>query len=220
MLGQQVRLGRSVLVLQHGCGGGTLQLLAGSPRGGSSARPAPVIAHQANAILALRTLDIDIAPGLDKRGEVFDELKFLTKRGRPIRALPFRALADRLGTSNYAVHRADLQQTLLDALGDDQVIELNAAATGFVTGDDGVEVTFEDGRKAAGDVLIGADGFNSAGSRRLGKEEIAGLFAGWADEVREGIRVSAATCWTSSPSPPRARWPTSRPISPSRCRWG
>ncbi|MEE1931324.1 FAD-dependent monooxygenase [Streptomyces sp. TRM 70351] len=216
------------------------------------------VSLMANAILALRALDIDIAPGLDKRGEVFDELKFLTKRGRPIRTLPFRELADRLGASNYAVHRADLQQTLLDALGNDQAIELNAAATGFVSGDDGVEVTFEDGRTASGDVLIGADGFNSAirrqvadadeprpgnyacwlatvpfshprmtkgyaahywgrgqrfgladighgraywwgtknvpvgasGRLRRGKEGLTGLFAGWADEVQEAIRVT------------------------------
>lgn len=216
------------------------------------------VSLMANAILALRTLDIDIASGLDKRAEIFDELKFRTRGGRPIRALPFRELADRLGASNYAVHRADLQQTLLDALGPDQDIELGAAATGFTTGDDGVEVTFEDGRKAAGDILIGADGFNSAirrqvagadeprpgnyecwlatvpfshprmtkgyaahywgrgqrfgladighgraywwatknipagvtGRWRLGKQEVAELFAGWADEVREVIRVT------------------------------
>ncbi|MFJ7069813.1 FAD-dependent monooxygenase [Streptomyces sp. NPDC101115] len=220
------------------------------------------VSLMSNAILALRSLDIDIAPSLDKRGEIFDELKFLTRRGRPIRAIPFRDLADRLGAPNYAVHRADLQQSLLDAIGGDQAVELNAAAKEFVTCDDGVEVTFEDGRKAAGDILIGADGFNSAIRRQVasadeprpgnyvcwlatvpfshprltkgyaahywgrgqrfgladighgraywwgtknvpagtpedrpygkdfGKKEIAGLFAGWADEVRQAIRVT------------------------------
>ncbi|WP_316520453.1 FAD-dependent oxidoreductase [Kitasatospora brasiliensis] len=239
------------------------------------------VSLMSNAILALRTLDIDIASGLEKRGEVFDELKFLTKRGRSIRALPFGELAERLGASNYAVHRADLQRTLLDALGDDRVIELNAAATGFVTGDDGVEVTFEDGRKVSGDILIGADGFNSAIRRqaahaddprpgnylcwlatvpfshprltkgyaahywgrgqRFGladighgraywwatknvpswatrrrpfdKEEIAGLFAGWADEVREAIRVTpeeTIVSITAKDRPFRQRWGTGR----------
>ncbi|MER7701950.1 FAD-dependent monooxygenase [Kitasatospora sp. NPDC097605] len=137
-----------------------------------------------NAILALRTLDIDIAPGLDKRAEVFDELKFLTRRGRPIRALPFRDLARRLGASNYAVHRADLQQTLLEAVGGDQVIELNAAATGFTADDDGVEVAFEDGRTVSGDLLIGADGFNSAIRRQIAV----------ADDPRPGDYV----CWLAT----------------------
>ncbi|MER6032249.1 FAD-dependent monooxygenase [Streptomyces sp. NPDC001851] len=239
------------------------------------------VSLMSNAILALRTLGIDIAPGLDKRGEIFDELKFLTRRGRLIRALPFRELADRLGASNYAVHRADLQQTLLDALGDDQAIELNAAATGFVTGDDGVEVTFQDGRKATGDILIGADGFNSAirrqiavadeprpggyvcwlatvpfshprmtkgyaahywgrgqrfgladighgraywwgtknipagasVSRRFGKEQIIRLFAGWADEVQEAIRVTPEETIvriTAQDRPFLQRWGTGR----------
>lgn len=215
------------------------------------------VSLMSNAISALRTLDIDIAPGLDKRGEIFDELKFLSRRGRSIRAMPFRDLADRLGAANYAVHRADLQQTLLDALGD-QHIELNAGASGFTADDDGVEVTFEDGRKVSGDILIGADGFNSAirrqvtgpeeprsgnyvcwlatvpfehprmtkgyaahywgrgerfgladighgraywwgtknvpatttGNRRVSKAEIARVYDGWADEVRQVIRAT------------------------------
>ncbi|TGB14804.1 FAD-dependent monooxygenase [Streptomyces sp. MZ04] len=241
------------------------------------------VSLMSNAVLALRTLDIDIAPGLEKRGEVFDELKFLTRRGRLIRALRFRELADRLGASNHAVHRADLQQTLLDALGGDQHIELNAAAKEFVTGDDGVEVTFEDGRKASGDVLIGADGFNSAirrqvadadadeprpgnyvcwlatvpfshprmtkgyaahywgrgqrfgladighgraywwatknvpdwvtGNPRLGKEKVAGLFAGWAEEVQEAIRVTPEeniVSITAQDRPFLERWGTGR----------
>jgi 2-polyprenyl-6-methoxyphenol hydroxylase-like FAD-dependent oxidoreductase len=234
-----------------------------------------------NAVLALRSLDIDIAPGLEKRGAVFDELKFLTRRGRPIRALPFREVSDRLGASNYAVHRADLQQTLLDALGDGSVIELGAAAAEFVSGEDGVEVTFEDGRTASGDVLIGADGFNSAirrqvagadeprpgnyacwlatvpfthprmskgyaahywgrgqrfgladighgraywwatknvppgtsGHLRRGKEGLAGLFAGWADEVREAIRTTpeeSIVRITAQDRPFLRRWGTGR----------
>ncbi|MCD2463844.1 FAD-dependent monooxygenase [Streptomyces sp. MBT42] len=236
-----------------------------------------------NAVLALRSLDIDIAPGLDKRAEVFDELKFLTRRGRPIRALPFREVSERLGASNYAVHRADLQQTLLDALGDESVIEFGAAAAGFVSGEDGVEVTFEDGRTASGDFLIGADGFNSAirrqvadpaadeprpgnyacwlatvpfshrrmtkgyaahywgrgqrfgladigrgraywwatknvppgasGHLRRGKEGLEGLFAGWADEVREAIRTTpeeSIVRITAQDRPFLQRWGTGR----------
>lgn len=102
---------------------------APEPRPGTTA-----VSLMSDAILALRTLDIDIdidiAPGLDERAEIFHELNFLTKRGRPIRALPFGELAKHLGASNHAVHRADLQQSLLDALGADQVIELGAQPRG------------------------------------------------------------------------------------------
>ncbi|GFH34806.1 FAD-dependent monooxygenase [Streptomyces pacificus] len=234
-----------------------------------------------NAVLALRTLDIDIAPGLAKRGQVFEELRFLTRSGRPIRALPFGEVSDRLGASNYAVHRADLQQTLLDALGDEGVIEFGATAAGFANGEDGVEVTFEDGRTASGDLLIGADGFNSAirrqvahadgprpgnyacwlatvpfahprmsrgyaahywgrgqrfgladigggraywwatknvppgasGHLRRGKAGLEGLFAGWADEVREAIRTTpeeSIVRITAQDRPFLRRWGTGR----------
>ncbi|MFH9672966.1 FAD-dependent monooxygenase [Streptomyces sp. NPDC017405] len=239
------------------------------------------VSLMANAILALRSAGIDITPGLDKRAVVFDELRFLTKRGRLIRALPFRGLADKLGAPNYAVHRADLQQTLLDAAGPGLAIELGATATGFITGDDGVEVTFEDGRKATGDLLIGADGFNSAlrrqvatadeprpggyvcwlatvpfshprmtkgyaahywgrgqrfgladighgraywwatknvpagisPSRRPGKAGVTRLFAGWADEVREAIRITpeeTIVSITAQDRPFLSRWGSGR----------
>jgi 2-polyprenyl-6-methoxyphenol hydroxylase-like FAD-dependent oxidoreductase len=112
----------------------------------------------ANAVLALRALDIDL--GLEKRGRTVEHSDLLDARGRPLRSMPFREAGERLGASSVLVYRGDLQAALLEALGDGRVT-LGAAATGYEVTDAGVRVRFEDGREAVGDVLVGADGINS-----------------------------------------------------------
>lgn len=125
-----------------------------------------------NAISALHTLGIHLDDELAARGRVFDGLSFLTKKGRPIRRMDFGTFAREQGAPNFAIHRADLQAALLEAAGTDLRLELGAVATGFETVDGGVRVDFTDGRQAHGDVLIGADGFNSAIRNQLhGPEE-------------------------------------------------
>jgi len=94
-----------------------------------------------------------------KDAQVFESLRFLTRNGRPIRAIDFGDVARRNGQPSVAIHRASLQQALLEAA--DCKIELGVTATGYVYDSNGVVVTFNDGREVRADVLIGADGFNS-----------------------------------------------------------
>jgi len=117
-----------------------------------------------NAVLALRTLDIDL--GLEKHGQAIDEFAVTNHRGRPIRHQPLKAVADRLGAPSVNISRSALQQVLLDAAGDTP-ITLGATATGYQADEDGVTVRFADGTSARGDVLVGADGFGSAIRRQL-----------------------------------------------------
>lgn len=61
------------------------------------------------------------------------------------------------------IHRADLHETLADAVQNmkDGLVHLNKKATGYTETQDGVELRFEDGTSASGDLLIGADGVKS-----------------------------------------------------------
>lgn len=118
-----------------------------------------------NAQVALRSAGIEL-----DLGQPYDELHFLTERGRMIRTIPFRHLGERLGGRNVAVHRAELQRALLAQAGDTPVA-LGAVATGFHRDGAGVRVEFADGRQARGDVVIGADGFHSAVRRQLAGPE-------------------------------------------------
>ncbi|MFK0295419.1 FAD-dependent monooxygenase [Streptomyces sp. NPDC090442] len=122
-----------------------------------------------NAISALDSLGIDLA--LERRGQVANTFTIMDSRGRHIRELPMREVSDALGVPNVCISRADLQQALLEAA-DDCSITLGAAATGYTSDVDGVEVEFADGRQARGDLLIGADGINSVVRHQLvGPEE-------------------------------------------------
>ncbi|WP_419236544.1 FAD-dependent oxidoreductase [Serratia fonticola] len=111
----------------------------------------------ANALTALA--DVGVKPDF-KDARVFESLKFLTSDGRPIRDIDFGVLTHRIGQPNLAIHRATLQQALLEQVVDCK-IELGVTATGYFHDGNGVIVNFNDGRKLRADVLIGADGFNS-----------------------------------------------------------
>ncbi|MFD5931685.1 FAD-dependent monooxygenase [Streptomyces sp. NPDC060333] len=117
-----------------------------------------------NAVTALAGLGIDL--GLDKRGQAVESFTIMDRRGRLIRDLPFKDACEQVGAPSFCLGRAELQEALLTEVGDCPV-HLGAAAADFEIGDPGVTVRFKDGRSASGDVLIGADGFNSAVRRRL-----------------------------------------------------
>ncbi|MET8681402.1 FAD-dependent monooxygenase [Streptomyces sp. NPDC004647] len=146
-------------------------------------RPAGgAVSLMTNAVLALRTLGIDLK--LEESAEILEELHFLTTRGKVIRTLKFKEICDRLGAPSFGITRTLLQQLLLREIGDCP-ITLGAVAGGFEPDGDGVRVRFEDGRAARGDVLIGADGFNSAIRRQLvGPEQ---------------PRESGYICWVATP---------------------
>jgi 2-polyprenyl-6-methoxyphenol hydroxylase-like FAD-dependent oxidoreductase len=209
-----------------------------------------------NAVAALRAMGIDLA--LERRGRVCDIGEIRTTSGRVMRKLPVQQLTKEVGAPCIAIHRADLQATLLEAAGDCP-IHTGAVAKHFSRTPDGVRLTFEDGSHAEADMLIGADGIRSAirsqlagtseprdsgficwlactpfehprvppgfsghywgtgqrfgihdlgrgrvywwGTKNMargdalrwsgGKEELARLYKGWADEVKQAIRVTA-----------------------------
>ncbi|MGR4882545.1 FAD-dependent monooxygenase [Streptomyces sp. LARHCF249] len=120
-----------------------------------------------NAVGALNSLGVGI--DLEKRGEALRSYHVKTASGRLIREFPFPDIIGRLGVPSVLITRADLQQSLLEAA-EGIPLHFGAAATGFETEEvpgGGVRVAFDDGTTAEGDVLIGADGFNSAVRRQL-----------------------------------------------------
>ncbi|MFJ1709558.1 FAD-dependent monooxygenase [Kitasatospora sp. NPDC088346] len=117
-----------------------------------------------NAVTALATLGIDL--GLDKRGQTVESFTIMDRRGRRIRDLPFKEACDTVGAPSVCLSRTDLQEALLAEAGDCPV-NLGATAVGFEAGGGGVTVRLADGRSASGNILVGADGFDSAVRRHL-----------------------------------------------------
>ncbi|MFJ4806788.1 FAD-dependent monooxygenase [Streptomyces murinus] len=125
-----------------------------------------------NAVTALTGFGIDL--GLDKRGQSVESFRYMDRRGRRIRDLPFKEACEQVGAHSYCISRADLQEALLAEVGDCP-IHLGAAAVGFEAAGRTVSARFTGGRSASGDILIGADGFNSAVRRYLvGPEQARG----------------------------------------------
>ncbi|WP_432246979.1 FAD-dependent monooxygenase [Streptomyces sanyensis] len=117
-----------------------------------------------NATAALATLDIDL--GLEKRGRVMETYRVKDRKGRLIREFPFPEITRRIGVPCVCISRSDLFAALLDQTADIP-IRLGAAADRFAVEGDRARVQFTDGREAEADLLVGADGFNSAVRRQL-----------------------------------------------------
>jgi 2-polyprenyl-6-methoxyphenol hydroxylase-like FAD-dependent oxidoreductase len=90
--------------------------------------------------------------------------------------------AARYGSPHYTMHRADLQEMLRRAVEreDPKAIRLGARCTGFDASAKGVTLTFENGQRASGDAVIGADGIHSVIRQSLfgaDKAEFTGFMA-------------------------------------------
>jgi 2-polyprenyl-6-methoxyphenol hydroxylase-like FAD-dependent oxidoreductase len=122
-------------------------------------------------VAALRTLGI--VGELERKGAVVRRFDHRLSDGTILARTPFVQVCDKLGVPSVAIHRSELQQVLLGALGDCP-LTLGARCEQFEDDPAGgrVRVRFADGRDVEGDVLIGADGFHSAVRRHLvGPEE-------------------------------------------------
>ncbi|WP_026128702.1 FAD-dependent monooxygenase [Nocardiopsis halophila] len=117
-----------------------------------------------NALSALDSLGIDL--GLEKRGRTLDRYLVKDRRGRLVREFPFPEIVDRIGVPCVCIGRADLFAALRQEA-EGIPVHLGRAAEGFEAGEDGVAVRFADGGTAEGDLLVGADGFNSAVRRQV-----------------------------------------------------
>src|SRR5690606_22119416 len=91
-------------------------------------------------------------------------------RGDVLSALPFREVSAAVGgPPPVAIHRATLQQALLEACRP-LAPALGQAARGYALREREVELALEQGEVVPGDVLIGADGIHSAARAQLAAE--------------------------------------------------
>ncbi|QLY27919.1 FAD-dependent monooxygenase [Nocardia huaxiensis] len=136
---------------------------------------------QSNAMNALRTLDLGIDEELLRVGGRARSFTFRYPDGSDMRRVDVAPIDAELGAPAVAVARKDLHEVLLAACGDDLRVETGAEAVSFSETADAVEVRFADGRTLSADVLIGADGINSAVRAQLHGSEAPrpGKFVCW-----------------------------------------
>jgi len=117
-----------------------------------------------NAVLALA--DLGVADALHAIAPAQSRCEFRTWRGTRLAVLPVRQFAERYGQPVVAVGRDDLIDLLAAALGDEPV-RGGAEVVGYQQDAGGVTARLSNGTLERGDVLVGADGINSAVRRQL-----------------------------------------------------
>jgi 2-polyprenyl-6-methoxyphenol hydroxylase-like FAD-dependent oxidoreductase len=94
-------------------------------------------------------------------GQLLERFEFTTKRARRLALFEIGERGRQLGSPPVGILRTALHSILLEAVGE-QAIRLDSRCAGFEQDADGVTARFEDGRKERGDLLVGADGLDSA----------------------------------------------------------
>lgn len=89
-------------------------------------------------------------------------------RGEVLAEISTAVMEERFGDVTVGIHRASLQQALLEELEETGgEVRLGADFSGFEQDERGVVARFADGREERGDLLVGADGLHSAVRERL-----------------------------------------------------
>ncbi len=127
-----------------------------------------------NAVHALEQLGI--ANNVTAAASVIERNLVQTPAGREIAVTEFAHITREYGAPTICIHRGALQRILLERLSPAEVLT-GSRATGF----DGATAILENGKRIAGDLLIGADGISSAIRAALHGNKPA--------------RYSGYTCW-------------------------
>lgn len=112
----------------------------------------------ANAMQDLK--DIGIGDEIFKQGTPIHTQIFKDETGKILNTIDFAKFKAQYGHENITIHRADLHQTLFDAL-PRHTVRFNKRCVHVSEHHDGVVAVFNDGTSVKGDLVIAADGIHS-----------------------------------------------------------
>ncbi|AKD03066.1 FAD-dependent monooxygenase [Pontibacter korlensis] len=118
----------------------------------------------ANAMQGLQRLGVE--DEVVARGKQLTALVIFDEHGNIISKMDTRPLSRKYGINNFVIHRADLHEVLQQHLQPGTLVLGNRSA-GVKQQGEQVQVSFTDGTKTTADLLIAADGINSAIRQQL-----------------------------------------------------
>ena len=131
-----------------------------------------------NSVRALQQIGLDEA--VRSIGYPFDYVALLDQQGRIINETNLASVKQTYGVGNFSVHRADLQEVLIDQLAPN-TLRLGKQCTEVIQNQNQVMLRFADGSESRADALIAFDGIHSAVRRQL--------------VPRVALRYAGYTCW-------------------------
>lgn len=111
-----------------------------------------------NVMLALQKLGV--SENIANLGTPLHEQHFLNEDFQVMNTIDFTLLKKRFGEENITIERADLHQTLFDAI-DPTYVHFNKRVLTFEQTEENVTLTFTDGTVNVADYVIAADGLRS-----------------------------------------------------------
>jgi len=137
------------------------------------------LALAANAMEAFKIIGIESK--ILEKAQIIDGFQILNKKGKIITQTNNLQVNIDLNTvSNFSIHRADLQEILLNELNRVKV-NYNKKVSTFIQNNDSVEIHFLDGSSHKSDCVIAADGIHSVFRKNL--------------VPYSSIRFAGYTCW-------------------------
>ena len=121
-----------------------------------------------------------------------------SKDGRVLMRMPMDRFVARYGEIGTGIHRRDLHRVLAESVGQES-IRLDAECTSVERSDVGAVVTLASGEQLEADLVVGADGFNSAVARSVAGP-LPRSYAGytvWRGIAADGSALAGDTAWES-----------------------
>ncbi|NEQ43589.1 MAG: FAD-dependent urate hydroxylase HpxO [Leptolyngbya sp. SIOISBB] len=111
-------------------------------------------------------------------GGTMNRMEYRSHQDEPLSHIDLMPLIHQVGQRPYPVSRTELQEMLLETAGRDQV-QLQMRCVAVEETGDQITAIFENGHRATGDILVGADGIHSEVREYVLKEPIAPRYANY-----------------------------------------
>src|SRR5688572_29302306 len=142
---------------------------------------------------------LGLGPAVRQIGGQMQHMCYRDRAGQQLTCFSLEPLVQAVGQRPYPVARTDLQRMLLDAVGAERVT-LGATCVAVEQDSHAATAIFADGRRATGDLVVGADGTHSIIRAHVLGERVERRYAGYVNFnglVAQSPDLAPADTWVT-----------------------